>query len=81
MGVDGSRTPVAVGMCKWTADPVGFDELDLLDRLLPHVDGHTGREDRYLFSRSGFQARLRAHATSDPRLHLLTPGDIYRSTS
>jgi hypothetical protein len=32
---------------------------------------------RYLFSRKGFAQRLEAHAADDPRLHLITPTDIY----
>jgi AAA+ ATPase superfamily predicted ATPase len=78
VGIDGGRTPVAVGMCKWTTSQVDFDELNLLDRLTSHVEGHTGQEQRHLFSRSGFTDRLRAYAARDPRLHLVTPGDIYR---
>jgi AAA+ ATPase superfamily predicted ATPase len=77
VGVDGGRRPLVLGMCKWTAEPVGFEELNLLDRLTPHVEGATGREERYLFSRSGFHDRLRAYAADDPRLHLVTPADIY----
>jgi AAA+ ATPase superfamily predicted ATPase len=79
VGVDGGRTPLVVGMCKWTADPVDFDELNLLDRLTAHIEGHTAQEERYLFSRSGFQDRLRVYAESDPRLHLVSPSDIYQS--
>jgi hypothetical protein len=36
-----------------------------------------GTVHRYLFSRSGFTARLSAHADADPWLHLVTPADIY----
>ncbi|MGH7866792.1 MAG: ATP-binding protein, partial [Candidatus Dormibacteraceae bacterium] len=54
VGVDSDRRPRVVGMCKWTAAPVNFDELNLLDRLTAHLPGHTGDEQRYLFSRSGF---------------------------
>jgi uncharacterized protein len=63
-------------MCKWTVEPVDFAELNLLDRLLPHLSRDT-HPDRYLFARNGFTDRLRAHATTDPRLHLVTPADIY----
>jgi AAA+ ATPase superfamily predicted ATPase len=78
VGIDGTRTPKAVGMCKWTNSDVDFDEFNLLDRLAPHMPGFTGAEHRYLFSRSGFSKRLVAHATTEPRLHLVTPSDIYR---
>jgi uncharacterized protein len=58
-------------------DRVDFDELNLLERLLPHVESRTPRPARYLFSRKGFTRRLVAHASSDPGLHLVTPADIY----
>ncbi len=77
VGVDGGRTPVAVGMCKWTKSQVDFDELNLLDRLAPHMEGFTGTAHRYLFSRSGFSERLVTHAAADPLLHLVTPADVY----
>lgn len=77
VGVDGDRVPVALGMCKWTADPVDFNELNLLDRLSPYIEGFTGSVQRYLFSRSGFTSRLIEHAASDPYLELVTPADIF----
>lgn len=77
VGVDGARAPVAIGMCKWTSREIDFDELNLLTRLAPHVPGTTDRTQHYLFSRSGFSDRLRAHAASDPLLNLVTPIDIY----
>lgn len=77
VGVDGARIPVAIGMCKWTKSKVDFDELNLLERLAPHIDGFTGTAHRYLFSRSGFSERLTAHAATEPLLHLVTPADIY----
>jgi AAA+ ATPase superfamily predicted ATPase len=77
VGTDGDRTPIALGMCKWTADPVDFDELNLLDRLSPYVEGHVGHARRFLFSRAGFTPRLREHAASDQLLTLVTPDDVY----
>jgi uncharacterized protein len=77
VAIDGDKTPVAVGMCKWTNSQVDFDELNLLDRLSPAMEGFSSQPDRYLFSRSGFTSRLRTHAGSDPTLHLVTPEDIY----
>lgn len=76
-GVDGTRKPVAIGMCKWTASDVDFDELNLLDRIAPFIEGCDGTQHRYLFSRSGFSRRLAAHAATDPLLTLITPADIY----
>jgi AAA+ ATPase superfamily predicted ATPase len=78
VGADGNRAPVAVGTCKWTTHEVDFDELNLLDRLSGHVEGHTATEERYLFSRSGFSDRLGAFASRDNRLHLVTLDDVYR---
>jgi uncharacterized protein len=78
VGIDGARSARVIGMCKWTTDQVDFDELNLLDRLAPHIEGSTEATQRYLFSRSGFTPRLAAHAASDPTLRLVTPEGIYR---
>lgn len=75
--IDGAGRPVVLGMCKWTNARVDFDELNLLDRLAPFVDGVDGDVRRMLCSRSGFTERLRAHAASDPRLTLVEPADVY----
>jgi AAA+ ATPase superfamily predicted ATPase len=77
VGINGARVPLVIGMCKWTTDQVDFDELNLLDRLAPHIEGFTGTAHRYLFSRSGFTERLAAHAATNPTLRLITPEDIY----
>jgi uncharacterized protein len=77
VAVNGEGTPVAIGMCKWTSKDVDFDELNLLDRLAPAMEGYSGHAHRYLFSRNGFSPRLATHAQSDPTLHLVTPADIY----
>lgn len=74
VGVDAHRVPVVLGMCKWTNRPVGVAELRLLDRLAPHT-GAGPEVHRFLFSRTGFDARLRDLA--DPRLTLVTPADVY----
>src|SRR5690606_13819977 len=54
VGVDAHGEPVVAGMCKWTNAPIDFDELNLLDRLIPHIEGAGGAVTRMLFSRSGF---------------------------
>ncbi|MCG5219930.1 ATP-binding protein [Streptosporangium sp. KLBMP 9127] len=77
VGVDGNRTPLVIGMCKWTGSEVDFDELNLLDRLTPYVEGATDGVARYIFSRSGFSARLMAYAATADRLRLVTPAEIY----
>jgi uncharacterized protein len=78
VGVDGSRNPVVLGMCKWTSNEVDFDELNLLDRIAPHIEGFTGTPRRYLFSRSGFSKRLMAYSATEPAVCLVTPADIYK---
>lgn len=77
VALDGTGTPVAVGMCKWISGEVDFDELNLLDRLTQHVPKAGPGVQRYLFSRNGFSKRLTAYAGSDPLLTLVTPDDIY----
>jgi AAA+ ATPase superfamily predicted ATPase len=76
VGVDASGKPIVLGMCKWTTGEIDFDELNLLDRLAPFVDGHDGSASRFLFSRNGFRSRVRTLAT-DSDLTLVTPSDIY----
>jgi hypothetical protein len=77
VALDAERGVVALGSCKWTDRAMDFDQLNFLDRLAPHVDDSAAGADRWLFSRSGFTDRLRRHADDDPRLHLVTPEDIY----
>ncbi|MCH7231114.1 ATP-binding protein [Glycomyces sp. L485] len=77
-GVDHDGRAAVVGMCKWTNFEVDFDELNLLDRLIPHIERRVDSPVRYLFSRSGFTERLRKHAENDTQLNLVTPADIYR---
>lgn len=78
VGLDHAGRPTLVGMCKWTVAPVDVDELQLLDWVAPQIDSRHVELDRYLFSRSGFTGRLIARASTDDRLHLVTPADIYR---
>ncbi|WP_035697599.1 ATP-binding protein [Glycomyces tenuis] len=79
VGVDHDGRATVVGMCKWTNNQVDFDELNLLDRLAPHVERCVESPKRYLFSRSGFTERLRRHAEEDERLVLVTPAEIYQA--
>ncbi|HZB31025.1 MAG TPA: ATP-binding protein [Streptosporangiaceae bacterium] len=78
VGVDARGRPLVLGMCKWTSAAVDFDELNLLDRLAPYVDGHAPDVRRFVFSRSGFSARLRSFAADDRNLTLVPLADIYR---
>ncbi|MGH3951940.1 MAG: ATP-binding protein, partial [Pseudonocardiaceae bacterium] len=77
VGVDAHGRPNVIGMCKWTSTAVDFDELNLLDRLAPHVDSYNGTAQRFLCSRGGFSRRLRVYAAEEPQLTLVTPADIY----
>lgn len=77
VALDADRRVVALGSCKWTDRAMDFDQLNLLDRLAPYVDDSAAEAERFLFSRNGFTDRLRRHADDDPRLHLVTPQDIY----
>ena len=78
VGVDAQGRPLVLGMCKWTSAAVDFDELNLLDRLAPYVDGHEHGVRRFVFSRNGFSARLHTFAADDPHLTLVTSADIYQ---
>ncbi|WP_026924398.1 ATP-binding protein [Glycomyces arizonensis] len=78
VGIDHDQRATAIGMCKWTSTEVDFDELNLLDRLIPHIERTVEHPMRYLFSRSGFSERLQRHAVDDPYLTLIEPIDIYR---
>lgn len=77
VGVNAQGRPLVLGMCKWTPTDVDFDELNLLDRLAPYVEGNESGAHRFIFSRNGFSARLRSFASDDQRLTLVTPADIY----
>ncbi|MEV0809721.1 hypothetical protein [Micromonospora sp. NPDC050200] len=54
-----------------------FDEPDLMDRLIPRIDGTKGPVQRFLFSRSRFSGRLRAFAAEESTVTLVTAADIY----
>jgi hypothetical protein len=77
VGVGGGRNVVVAGMCKWTTSLVDFNELNLLDRLIPHFCDDHVRPLRYLFSRTAFTERLSAHAAADETIRLVTPDLIY----
>jgi hypothetical protein len=75
VGVDGERSVIALGTCKWTARPAGLGELRLLDHLAPFAGAHSPL--RLVFSRSGFDEELTARAAHDPTVRLVSPADIY----
>jgi hypothetical protein len=72
---------VLIGECKWSASPVGVRDLAGLAAALRRAAEDLQPSEqpwRALFSRSGFDQRLRDHAR-DPaqRVLLLEPGDLY----
>jgi AAA+ ATPase superfamily predicted ATPase len=75
VGVDGNRSVVVLGTCKWTNRPAGIGELTLLDHLAPSTGARAPR--RVVFSRGGFDEELTARAAHDPAVTLVSPADIY----
>lgn len=69
------RSVAAMGMCKWTNEPMGEAELALLRRLEAHVTGGAGAGMLYLFSRSGF-ARELAREERRSQLRLVEAADL-----
>jgi hypothetical protein len=74
---------VLVGECKWSASPVGLRDLDGLTAALRRAAADLRPVEapwRALFSRSGFDARVRALAEdAAERVLLVTPDDLYAS--
>jgi uncharacterized protein len=75
VGIDGGRSVVVLGTCKWTNRPAGVGELNLLDHLAPFTGARAPQ--RFVFSRSGFDEPLTSRASQDPTVTLVSPGDIY----
>src|SRR5450759_3237380 len=63
----------ALGSCKWTREPMGLAEENLLARLEPFVKpGAEGPPPaHYFFSRSGFDDGLRGLAAARPERYVL----------
>lgn len=81
VAVDRRGVLIAVGICKWAAEPLGPAEEALLTRL----QGYAGRYAdaskirHYFYGRSGFAEPLRRLAASDPeRYRLVSAEDLYR---
>lgn len=71
----------ALGSCKWTAEPMGLAEENLLARLEPFVKPGAGGSPpaHYFFSRSGFDEGLRSLAATQPERYVLVGLDeLYR---
>lgn len=77
VGADYERENCLVAECKYTSSPVKLEVLDLLEAkisalpLRPRAIVH-----RWLFSRSGFDPRLKDLAARDDKLHLVSLEDL-----
>lgn len=77
VGADYERENCLVAECKYTSSPVKLEVLDLLEAkisalpLRPRAIVH-----RWLFSRSGFDPRLKDQAARDDKLHLVSLEDL-----
>lgn len=71
VAVDHERRVLAVGSCKWTASRMTVEQLEAL-RSLAALHASDGSDPQlYLFSRSGFDAKLKARAREDPSCRLV----------
>lgn len=71
VAVDDDRAVLALGSCKWTTEPMRREEAIRLQRSAELVSGGARPPDLYLFSRSGFDAQLLAHARKHLTCHLI----------
>ncbi len=71
VAIDNDRGVLAVGSCKWTTGRMAQGQKALLGRLAHHLAAEGPTPDLYLFSRSGFNARLTREAADDPKCHLV----------
>lgn len=73
VALDSEGSVVALGSCKWTAQPVGLSEENLLSRLEPHIGGESQKRQpaHWFFSRSGFEDGLLRLAEADPSRYVL----------
>ncbi len=82
VAVDDDGRVVALGSCKWTAGKMPCSEKTKLDALatylLPDADPPASDPPAlYFFARGGFDRRLAAEAGEDPRIHLITPDELF----
>jgi uncharacterized protein len=76
LGADGTIT--ALASCKWTARPMDAGEVAFLTEMRHHVPGALDVGRFYLYSRSGFDRKLRELARREPdRYRLVRPKDLY----
>jgi AAA+ ATPase superfamily predicted ATPase len=80
--LDDAGNVTALASCKWTSSPMGVAEAAYLTEMQQHIPGAEGARRLYLYSRSGFGARLARLAEEAPdRYRLLTPADVYAQTA
>ncbi len=77
VAVEADGRAIALGSCKWTTGVLPHSEKTKLDALATHLLPGEGPPDLYLFARKGFARRLVVEAERDPRIHLITPGDLF----
>ncbi len=82
VAVDDDGRVVALGSCKWTAGKMPYSEKTKLNALatylLPDADPPASDPPAlYFFARGGFDRRLAAEAGEDPRIHLITPDELF----
>jgi len=77
VAIDHEGIVMAAGSCRWTAGRMAHGEKTLLNRLAHHLTPDGPEPDLYLFSRSGFDARLTREADGDPKCHLVGVGELF----
>ncbi len=77
VAVDDDSRVIALGSCKWTADPLPHSEKTKLDALAAYLLPDADPPALYFFARNGFAPQLTLAAERDPRIHLITPGDLF----
>lgn len=78
--VDGDGRITALASCKWTTRPMDAGEVAYLEAMRSHIPGAQEASRLYLYSRGGFDRKLRALAEREPgRVRLLGPEDLYRA--
>lgn len=76
VAIDDDGAILAVGSCKWTAEPVPYSEKAKLQVLAKHLAPDGTPPDLYFFARHGFDAQLTADAKRDRRVRLVTPDEL-----
>ena len=77
VAVDDHGRVIALGSCKWTAGKLPYSEKTKLDTLATYLLPDADPPPLYFFARSGFDRRLAAAAEQDPRIHLISPDELF----